>query len=131
MGLSVKNAKVLIVDDNKVNQMLAKAALLEFEPQMDFADSGEEAIAKVRVQRYDMIFMDLLMPQMDGIETVAKLSGQLSKLPPIVALTGKTDENPRDLKSHGFVDFICKPAKREDFERVLSQYMRKELILEK
>ena len=78
-----------------------------------------------------MIFMDLLMPEMDGIETVAKLSGEGKTLPPVIALTGKEHENLRDLKSHGFVDFIKKPAKKEDFERVLTLYLKKELITEK
>lgn len=131
MAIYVRDARILVVDDNKVNQLLAKAALDVFEPRMDFAGSGAEAILLVKTHSYDMIFMDLLMPEMDGIETVAKLSGEGMKLPPIVALTGKIGENLRDLKSHGFVDFIKKPAKKQDLERVLMQYVKKELITEK
>lgn len=130
MAIYVRNARILVVDDNKVNQLLAKAVLSIFEPQIDFASSGAEAILMVKANAYDMIFMDLLMPEMDGIETVSRLSGVGERRPPIVALTGKTDENTRDLKSHGFVDFIKKPAKKQDLERVLSLYMKKELITE-
>lgn len=133
MAIYVRNAKVLIVDDNKVNQLLAKGALGAFEPQMDFAGSGAEAILLVKANSYDMIFMDLLMPEMDGIETVAKLIGEGMQLPPIIALSGKTetDADLRDLKSHGFVDFIKKPAKSQDMERVLSLYLKKSLVTEK
>lgn len=131
MAIYAENAKILVVDDNKVNQLLAKAALDAFGPEMQFAGSGREALQLVKTNSYDMIFMDLLMPEMDGVETVAKLSGEGKKLPPIVALTGKEHGNLRDLKSHGFVDFIKKPAKKEDFERVLTLYLKKELITEK
>lgn len=131
MAIYARDARILVVDDNKVNQMLAKGALSAYEPQIDVAGSGQEAILLVKTYSYDMIFMDLLMPEMDGIETIARLIGEGITLPPIVALTGKTDENLRDLKSHGFVDFIKKPAKPEDIERVLTQYIKKELITEK
>ena len=133
MAIYVRSAKVLVVDDNQVNQLLAKGVLSAFEPQMDFAGSGAEAILLVKANTYDMIFMDLLMPEMDGIETVAKLIGEGMQLPPIIALTGKTeaDCSLRDLKSHGFVDFIKKPAKGKDMERVLSLYLKKSLITEK
>lgn len=131
MAIYARDARILVVDDSKVNQMLAKGALSVFEPQIDAAGSGQEAILLVKTYSYDMVFMDLLMPEMDGIETVARLIGEGITLPPIIALTGKTDENLRDLKSHGFVDFIKKPAKPEDIERVLTQYIKKDLITEK
>lgn len=133
MAICVKDARILVVDDNKVNQLLAKGALGPFEPQMDFAASGTEAILLVKANTYDMIFMDILMPEMDGIETVAKLIGEGMLLPPIIALSGKseTDADLRDLKSHGFVDFIKKPAKGKDMERVLSLYLKKSLITKK
>lgn len=132
MAIYVRNAKILVVDDNQVNQLLAKGALGVFEPQMSFAGSGAEAILLAKANSYDMIFMDLLMPEMDGIETIAKLIGMGMQLPPIIALSGKaeTDADIRDLKSHGFVDFIKKPAKSQDMERVLSLYLNKNLITE-
>lgn len=131
MALCAKEARILVVDDNKINLMLTKGALAVFQPQIDFAGSGEEALQKAAAQEYHLIFMDLLMPQMDGIETVRRLlegKGD-GEAPPIIALTGKTGEDLENLRGLGFSDCITKPAKKEDLERILQTYLSKELLV--
>lgn len=131
MAFCAKEARILVVDDNKINLMLAKGALAVFQPRIDFAGSGEEALQKAAAQEYHLIFMDLLMPQMDGIETVRRLlEGKgAGEVPPIIALTGKTGEDLENLRSLGFSDCITKPAKKEDLERILQTYLAKELLI--
>lgn len=131
MALFAKEARILVVDDNKINLMLTKGALAVFKPRIDFAGSGEEALEKAAVQEYHLIFMDLLMPQMDGVETVRRLLAdkKAGEAPPIIALTGKTGEDLENLQSLGFSDCITKPAKKEDLERILQTYLPKELLV--
>ncbi len=131
MALYAREARILVVDDNKINLMITKGALSAFQPRIDFAGSGREALQKAAENTYQLIFMDLLMPEMDGIETTSRLlQGKGEKeAPPIVALTGKTEECLEELRSQGFKDYITKPAKKEDLERILRTYLPEALLV--
>ncbi|RKI93264.1 response regulator [Parablautia intestinalis] len=115
--------KVLIVDDNVINRKVARGFLKNYSFDLDEAESGPEAIELVRATRYDLIFMDHMMPGMDGIEAVEIIRtkcGENGTAPVIVALTANAMEGMRELfLEHGFQDFIAKPLDRRELNRLL------------
>ena len=83
-------AKILIVDDNAVNLQVAKGLMEPYEMKTECASSGQEAIDKIKINKYDLVFMDHMMPVMDGVDAtkiIRNLDGEYYKEVPIVALT--------------------------------------------
>ncbi|MGL5553507.1 MAG: response regulator, partial [Plesiomonas shigelloides] len=103
--------QLLVVDDNKVNLMVVKSMLRKMGHEVDTATSGEEACEKVRQKHYDIVFMDLHMPGMGGIETTQIIIRELgSAAPRIIALTADATIGVRnDCLSAGMVDYCTKP----------------------
>jgi CheY-like chemotaxis protein len=105
--------RVLVVDDIKVNLKIAKGLLAPFEMDVDTCPSGEAALSMVRENEYDLIFMDHMMPEMDGIETTAAIramDGEYFKTVPIIALTANAISGMREMFfENGFNDFLSKP----------------------
>ena len=94
-SFTAPDVKVLLVDDNVINRKVAKGFLKNYDFDLTGAESGMEAIEQVRSQRYDMIFMDHMMPMMDGIEAVNIIRnecGENGTSPVIVALTANVME---------------------------------------
>lgn len=119
--------QILVVDDNEINIMIANRMLESLGFRLDFASSGEEAIEKIRNTRYDLIFMDVKMPGMDGFETTAiirGLPGDYYQSVPIIALTASTleDENSK-FKASGMNGHLLKPFKQEEIKRIISAYI--------
>jgi len=108
--VSVKRGCVLIVDDVDTNLIVAREALLSFGLRVDTAGSGPEAIEKIkRGAKYDIVFMDYMMPGMDGMETVKILRGTGYR-EPIVALTADTMEGQSEVfLANGFDGYVAKP----------------------
>ncbi|OZG70614.1 hybrid sensor histidine kinase/response regulator [Hahella sp. CCB-MM4] len=119
-----KRAKVLAVDDNSANLKLVEAFLNELGAETDIANSGYEALTKAKLKKYDIIFMDVQMPGMDGIETTQRIrqfeSGK--RHTPIIALTAHalTDERQHLLKS-GFDDYLTKPTNEEELQGIIAR----------
>ena len=118
-------AKVLIVDDNLVNRKVAAGLMRPFAMQVDTAKSGEEAIKMVQEKEYDLIFMDHMMPDMDGVETthvIRGLEGEYYKNVPIIALTANALSGVREMfLEEGMNDFVAKPINiKELSEKILS-----------
>lgn len=84
--------RILVVDDNMVNRKVAQMLLRKMGYRPDLAENAEEALDKIRKGRYEVIFMDILMPQMDGFEASRKIRNMddLDPSPVIVALSGKS-----------------------------------------
>ncbi|GAK97260.1 histidine kinase [Nonlabens tegetincola] len=111
----LKGKKVLIVEDNKINQMITKKILEQKEFICDVANNGEEAVAMARANEYDLILMDIHMPVMDGKRATVEIRKFNSKTP-LLALTAVTLENAQDeLIEIGFDDIIPKPFKMDEF----------------
>ncbi|SDJ30439.1 PAS domain S-box-containing protein [Pedobacter sp. ok626] len=119
--------RILIVDDNEINLLIAKRILGKFGVNIDFALSGEEAILKVKDERYDLVFMDIKMPGMDGFETTRIIRSQPDsyfKMVPIIALTASTLQNEyRKFKESGMNGHILKPFKPEEVRELLSIHL--------
>lgn len=118
--------KILLVEDNKINQLLAKQVLEGWNINVEVANDGFEAIAKLQRRTYDLILLDLQMPEMDGFE-VTRFVRKGMKSPynaiPIVALTADAYSETR-LKTQeaGMNDFLTKPYQQKDLFRVISRF---------
>lgn len=119
--------KVLIVDDNVINRKVARGLLKNYGFDLTEAESGPEAIELVRDNRYDIIFMDHMMPDMDGIETaeiIRRDCGENGKAPVMIALTANAMEGMREhFLEHDFQDFIAKPLDRNELNRLLLRWV--------
>ncbi len=103
---------ILVVDDLVVNQRVAKAGFARLGYKVDLANDGNEAIALVSKKEYDVIFVDLQMPGMSGLETTAHIQEMFrgKKMPHLVAMTASVFEEDREAcRKAGMVDFIGKP----------------------
>lgn len=124
---SAPGVKVLIVDDNVINRKVARGFLKNYAFDLTEAESGPEAIELVREARYDIIFMDHMMPGMDGIEAaeiIRRDCGENGAAPVIIALTANAMEGMREhFLEHGFQDFIAKPLDRKELNELLIRWV--------
>ncbi|RAJ14497.1 ATP-binding protein [Olleya aquimaris] len=117
--LELSNIKILVVEDNKINQMITKKILNKMKLYCDVVDNGEEAVDKVKTINYDVVLMDIHMPGISGIEAT-KIIRTFDKELTIFALTAVTIEDKmQEFEDAGFTDIIPKPFKQEDFEKKL------------
>ncbi len=118
-------AKVLIVDDNEINLQVAVGLMQPYKLQIHTAESGMDAIRDLASRDYDLVFMDHMMPGMDGVETTklirSKKEEYYQKLP-IVALTANAVSGAREMfMENGFDGFLAKPIELSALERILKQ----------
>ena len=122
----------MLVDDNEINQEVAKALLEPFEMHIDLASNGQEALDMVQKQTYDLVFMDHFMPVMDGVEAtkrIRSLEGEYYKNLPVIALTADAVQGVREeFFAAGMNDFASKPIEMEDVSKVLCKWLPKEKI---
>ncbi|MDR1962851.1 MAG: response regulator [Planctomycetaceae bacterium] len=120
-------ARILVVDDIKVNLSVAEGLLLPYEMQMDFCTDGLEAIALVKKNEYDLVFMDHMMPEMDGIEAttqIRQLEGERFKTMPIIALTANAISGMKEMfLQNGMNDFLPKPIEITKLNAMLSKWI--------
>ena len=125
-------AKILVVEDNNINQLVIQGILEEFGTLVDLACNGEEAISKFNLNTYDLIFMDCQMPVLDGFKATRKireseLKSVLSSRVPIVALTANNMVGDREkCIQAGMDDFIAKPIEPEMVYDSLTKWLSSE-----
>jgi two-component system, sensor histidine kinase and response regulator len=115
---------ILVAEDNIINQRVAMAILLQFGYQADLVVSGKEAVEAVESQKYDLLFMDLQMPDMDGLEATRHICSRMSpsERPYIVAMTANAMKEDRDLcLSAGMDDYLSKPIRPDEIEAVIER----------
>ncbi len=126
------DAKVLIVDDNDMNLLVACKLLRSTKVQIDTAASGKECLEKTRHKFYNAIFMDHMMPEMDGIETLKQLRVQengLCRDVPVIALTAYAMAGAKEFYlESGFQGYLSKPISGTLLEAVLLKYLPEELV---
>ncbi|MFC3094436.1 hybrid sensor histidine kinase/response regulator [Alteromonas sediminis] len=116
-----KQAKILVVEDNLINQEVAKAVFESLSLNMEFADDGEQGVEKAKGNHYDIIFMDLHLPGISGWDAAEQIH-KYNKDIPIVALSADAFSNaPDKYKSKGIVDFLTKPINKVHLTRVLEK----------
>ncbi|WP_445735506.1 ATP-binding protein [Mariniflexile sp.] len=117
--LNLENVKILVVEDNKINQMITKKILTKMNLKCDIIDNGEDAVDMIKANKYDIILMDIHMPGISGIEAT-KIVRSFDKDQIIFALTAVTIEDKmHEFEEAGFTDIIPKPFKQEEFEKKL------------
>lgn len=120
LDLSTKN--ILVVDDNQININLLKRLLKDYKANIDSVTSGLEAIDSVQKKTYDLIFLDHMMPVMDGIETIHKLKDTISNLCPVIALTANSYTGIREMYiGEGFKDYLAKPINRSELSKLINE----------
>ena len=137
-SFTAPGVKVLLVDDNLINRKVARGFLKSYAFDLTEAESGPEAIELVRQNRYDIIFMDHMMPVMDGIEAaeiIRRDCGENGTSPAIIALTANAMSGMRErFLEKGFQDFIAKPLDRRELGQLLARWVpedRREAAAEK
>jgi signal transduction histidine kinase/CheY-like chemotaxis protein/HPt (histidine-containing phosphotransfer) domain-containing protein len=133
---SAPTAAILIVDDVPTNLRVIKELVAHYNIVVHTCLSGEEAVALARDNRYDMVFMDHMMPVMDGVETAARIrclavdDEYFQKLP-IVALTANVVSGQREMfMRNGFNDFLAKPVEVQKLDQILRRWIPVEKQLE-
>ena len=127
----VPKASILVVDDNDMNRVVAKNLLKQNGIVPDLAESGEEAIEKIKAIKYDIVFLDHMMPKMDGIETFKKLQKEnlIGEGTTVIALTANAISGSREkYLALGFDDYMSKPIDSKELESKLEQYIPKDLL---
>lgn len=132
-SFTAPEAKILVVDDNQLNLIVVKGLLKNSRIQIDMAQSGKECLQMVQKNCYDIIFMDHMMPEMDGVEVVVQmkaLANNKSARAKIIALTANVMNGAREMfLANGFDSFLAKPVRGDQLEKTLLEYLPKEKIV--
>lgn len=121
--LDLSGKKVLVVDDNIVNIKLATRLLEQFNLEVNSCLNGRDCIDLIKNNHYDVLFLDHMMPDLDGIATVHILRDDGCTIP-IIALTANSYSGSRDRYiSEGFTDYLAKPFKYKDLHKILQKYL--------
>ena len=135
LSVYAPEASVLVVDDVEMNLKVVKGLLKETGIQVDTANSGRECIEYVKAKKYDIIFLDHLMPEMDGIETlqhINKLTDNINMDTPVIMLTANAIIGAKeDYLKAGFTDYLSKPIQETEFLEMFLKYLPEELICQK
>ena len=125
-------AQILVVDDTRINLKVVVSLLKNTKMKIDTAGSGAEAVAMAAVTRYDMIFMDQRMPEMDGTEAFRRIratAGGMSADVPIICLTADAVLGAKErYLSEGFTDYLTKPIDSFALERMILKYLPKRKV---
>ena len=124
--------RILVVDDEEMNLVVAKGVLGSYGIQVDTCQSGKEALERCGNTPYHMIFLDHMMPGLDGVETLRRIretNNGIYRDRPVIALTANTISGAREMfRNEGFSEFVPKPIERSVLERVLNKVLPKECI---
>lgn len=131
---SMPKANIIVVDDYEMNLVVAKNLMKVYDFIPDLAESGPEALTRIQEKHYDIIFMDHMMPDMDGVETleILKKRQMIDESTAVIALTANAIAGAKDFYiSKGFNDYLTKPIDAEALEQVLTKYVPEEKIVKK
>ncbi|PLX10424.1 MAG: hypothetical protein C0598_10395 [Marinilabiliales bacterium] len=130
-NLSMDKLKVLVAEDNAINQRVATFNLEKFGITVDIAENGQEALDMFKKANYNIVFMDIQMPVMDGLEATKKIrhyeleSSKAHKVP-IIAMTANTLKGDKEnFMQSGFTDYISKPFKSSELSLLINKVIKK------
>ena len=131
-GFEAPQANILVVDDNGINLDVFQALLERTKMNIATADSGRACLELVKKERFHIIFMDHMMPEMDGVETLHEMR-KLTRFPnentPVIALTANGISGAREFYlREGFADFLAKPVDPDVLEGIIVSYLPEELV---
>ena len=127
------SARILVVDDNQMNLMVVKGLLKQTKIKVETASSGDEALFLTKQQTYDLILLDHMMPQKDGIETLRELrapGNNPNRGKPVICMTANAIAGAKEqYLKEGFTDYLPKPINSAELERLLRFYLPQEKIV--
>ena len=119
--------RILVVDDTPSNLMIIQGLLKRTKIKVDLAKSGRDALRMIDKKQYQIIFLDHMMPEMDGIETFHAIKGRKDNpnaAVPIIALTANAILGAKkDYLEAGFTDYLSKPVDGETLEKMIMKYL--------
>ncbi len=125
-------AKILVVDDVEMNLKVAQSYIRQTGAKVDLASSGAQCLDMIYQEKYDIIFLDHMMPEMNGVETLAamkKAKGHLNVSTPVIALTANAIIGAKEsYLKEGFTDYLSKPIVEKELMNLLRSYLPNELI---
>jgi CheY-like chemotaxis protein len=128
-ALTLKGIRILVVEDNVMNQQLIEIFLEPWGCVADYANNGKEAIEKLspHAAQYDLCLMDIQMPVMGGLEATKIIREKISRDLPIIALTASVMEADRKMTEEaGMNDFLTKPMKASELKDMILKYAKPE-----
>lgn len=133
ISFTAPRARVLIVDDNIINLEVAVGLMQPYKMQVLTVESGKDALRVLKSKDFDLVFMDHMMPEMDGVETTQLIRArdeEYYKKLPIVALTANAVGGAREsFISNGFNGFLAKPIELSALDRILKQFLPQDMII--
>ena len=125
-------ARVLVVDDNEMNLEVVRLLLEPTKIKIKTCDSGRKALRLMEEEEFHLIFLDQMMPEMNGVQTLHEMRNRFPDMTaPVVALTANALSGAREkFLKEGFSDYLSKPVKAEDLEQCLQKWLPKELMEE-
>jgi len=122
-ALPISLQKILVAEDNKINQIVIKDLLTKLKLNFDIANNGLEAIDLFKTNQYDLILMDISMPLMNGFDTTAAIR-EINKNVPIFCLSANVfEDDKKKALENGMNEFLKKPINREEFILLLNKYL--------
>ncbi len=119
----IGSVKILLADDNEINQIISKKAFENLGYKIDIAENGKVALEKIDKNKYNIIFMDIQMPVLDGMQATKKIRKNDKKIP-IIAITANSMREDKDTCLNiGMNDYISKPFKINDLKEVLNKWL--------
>jgi CheY-like chemotaxis protein len=126
----LKELKILVAEDNRINQRIAILTFKQLGVSIDIASNGLEALEKYRKKQYDLILMDMQMPEMDGLEATSEIrtfeqESKMSHRAVIVALTGSEPTEKRDVcLEAGMNDYMEKPIQEKLLRSLMAKFFK-------
>lgn len=119
-----ENFKLLMAEDNEINRKLADLLFKRQGLNLDFAENGAVALEKARSTDYNLVFMDIEMPVMGGLEATQKIQAELGdSAPPIIALTAHAMEGDRErFMDSGMADYLTKPIDLAALKNLIAKF---------
>ena len=119
------NKKVLVVDDNEINLKIAINALKKYNFDIESVTSGSDAIGKVIENTYDLIFLDEMMPELDGCKTLENLRDIEGFTTPTIMMTASREDEVKDkIDEYKFAGYLSKPFKKEDLDKLINDLLK-------
>jgi CheY-like chemotaxis protein len=125
---ALSNIKILLAEDNKVNQIVANRILQKWKVNVFIASNGQEAVDLVQQHKFDVILMDLDMPVMDGYESVSIIKNYFPEIPVIALTAASFDDMNNYLANKGFAEIVQKPFLPDDLYNKIASVLQTEKV---
>lgn len=121
-----KGLNILVAEDNVINQKVIKILFKNLGYEIDIVSNGEEAVRKISANKYDIVFMDMIMPEKDGFEATREIRSKGYKMPVIALTADLGKETKKNAYDAGVDEFIAKPIKSDELKKIMIKWFKTE-----